>query len=114
MITSSTKKSYNNALARTLPHMTHLNDVLPSLDMLPDWPNTPRHTRLFDVTTSRSFMASSPWSSPHQVAIYFADVFLYFFIFLMVDFLNPVSQNLMDGYSPKFHKLVDGRKVVLT
>ena len=28
--------------------------------------------------------------------------FLYFFIFLMVDFGDPVAQNLMDRYPPKF------------
>jgi len=66
MIASPIKKSYN-APARTHSYIIYPHNTLPSLDMLADWVNLPRHTWLFDVmstqhitqSTSRSFIASS-------------------------------------------------------
>jgi len=64
-----------NTPARTLSHVTCFHDMLPSLDMLPDWTSPPRwHTCLFDVTLtyhSTDFQIVHgrvvPGSSPHQM-----------------------------------------------
>jgi len=41
-----------NILTYLLTYITHLHDVLPSLDMLPDWTDPSRHTSLFYVTST--------------------------------------------------------------
>jgi len=47
----------------------------------------------------------SPLGKLADRAIYFVNVFSLFFYFLMVDFLDPVAQKLMDQSSPKFQDL---------
>jgi len=50
-------------------------------------------------------MVFSPLGKLAGRAIYFTDVFslfYFFYIFLMVDFLAPVAQTLMEQSSPKF------------
>ena len=49
---------------------------------------------------SQLYILFSPLGKLAGRAIYFTDVF--FFIFLMVDFLAPVAQTLMEQSSPKF------------
>jgi len=69
-------------------------------------PVRPEHVAALNSSTNNHSLTHlfSPLGKLAGRAIYFADVFffIFFIFFLMVDFLAPVAQTLMEQSSPKF------------